>query len=87
MLRGSVDVMVDGPPVHATPGSFIHVPAGTAHAFQFGPGGGAMLEIAGAGGQATAMFRRLDGVVIDPARPDFPQVVGMLGEYGARLAV
>jgi quercetin dioxygenase-like cupin family protein len=87
VLRGSVDYMVDGQPVHATVGTFLHLPAGTVHAFQFGPGGGAMLEIAGAGGQATAMFRRLDGVAIDPSRPDFPQVVGTLGDYGVQLAV
>ena len=33
-------------------GTLVHVPAGTVHAFSYGPGGGEMLEITG-GGEAT----------------------------------
>jgi quercetin dioxygenase-like cupin family protein len=85
VLRGSVDCVVDGQAVRGTAGSFIHVPANTVHTFHFGPGGGAMLEIAGAGGNATAMFRRLSAD-IDPRQPDFGKVVGIMDEHGVRLA-
>lgn len=86
VLRGSVDCLVDGQPVRGTAGSFVHVPAGTLHAFQFGPGGGAMLEIAGQGASATAMFRKLDQE-IPPGPPDLPRVVGILRDHGVSVAV
>ncbi|WP_137893015.1 cupin domain-containing protein [Ramlibacter sp. 2FC] len=85
VLRGRVDCLVDGQPVRGQAGSFIHVPAGTVHAFQFGPGGGAMLEIAGQGAAATAMFRKLDQE-IPPGPPDLPKVMDILRDHGVSVA-
>lgn len=86
VLRGSVDCMVAGELVHGTPGSFVHVPAGTVHAFRFGPEGGAMLEVAGQGAAATAMFRKLDEQ-IPPGPPDVQKVVGILRDHGVAVAM
>ena len=86
VLRGSVDMMIGGQKVKGLPGSFIHVPANTVHAFQFGPEGGAMLEIAGQGGMATAMFRRLDQEV-PPGPPDIPKVVSILRDHGVAVTL
>ena len=85
VLRGSVDFVVDGQAVHGTPGSFIHVPAGTIHTFRFGTEGGGMLEVAGQGASATAMFRHLDEA-IPPGPPDVPRVVGILAQHGVTVA-
>lgn len=86
VLRGSVNVMVGGQQLRGTPGSFIHVPADTVHAFQFGPEGGAMLEVAGQGAQATSMFTQLDRD-IPPGPPDLPKVVGILRDHGVAVAI
>jgi quercetin dioxygenase-like cupin family protein len=62
-------------------GTLVHVPAGTVHAFSFGPGGGEMLEITGAGSKAIQMFSALDRE-IPPGPPDIPKVVQVAGKYG-----
>jgi quercetin dioxygenase-like cupin family protein len=86
VLRGSVDCVVGGQQVHGTPGSFIHVPGGTVHTFHFGAGGGAMLEVAGPGAAATAMFRKLDQE-IPPGPPDVQKVVDILRDHGVAVAM
>jgi quercetin dioxygenase-like cupin family protein len=86
VLRGSIDCLVGDRQVLGSAGSFIHVPAGTVHAFRFGADGGTLLEIAGAGASATAMFRRLNRD-IPPGPPDLPKVVGILREHGVAVAV
>lgn len=86
VLRGSVDCVVGGQQVHGMPGSFIYVPAGTVHTFHFGPEGGAMLEVAGQGASATAMFRKLDEE-IPPGPPDVQKVVGILRDHGVAVAM
>lgn len=89
VLRGNVHCVVGGQSVHGTPGSFIHVPAGTVHTFQFGKGGGAMLEVAAAGANATAMFRQLDAQMPPgpPGPPDFGKAAAILREHGVAVAV
>ena len=62
-------------------GTLVHVPAGTVHAFAFGPGGGEMLEITGAGSRAIEMFRALDREV-PPGPVDVEKTVQVAGEYG-----
>lgn len=62
-------------------GTLVHIPAGTVHAFSFGPGGGEMLEVTGAGSQAIPMFRALDREV-PPGPLDVAKTVRVAGEYG-----
>lgn len=85
VLSGSVDFTAAGRRMHGTRGSFFYVPANTVHAFSFGPQGGSMLEVAGPGSRATAMFASLDRE-IPSGPPDIPKVIGILREHGCELA-
>jgi hypothetical protein len=67
-------------------GTFVHVPAGTVHAFSYGPGGGEMLEITGAGSKAVQMFSALDRE-LPPGLPDVQKVLQVAGEYGVKFYV
>lgn len=88
VLQGRVDFHCDGHEVQAGPGTLVHVPAGTVHGFRFGPGGGVMLEIAGAGADATAMFAALANELppVESAAPDLPAVASLLGRYRVEIA-
>jgi quercetin dioxygenase-like cupin family protein len=86
VLRGSVEFHCAGQDQRADVGTLVHVPAGTVHAFRYGAGGGAMLEIAGAGASATAMFTALADE-LPPGPPDLPTVVGLLNRYRVGVAV
>ena len=65
-------------------GTLVHVPAGTVHAFSYGPGGGEMLEITGRRSNAVQMFTALDRE-IPPGPPDVPRVIRVLGEHGVKV--
>lgn len=67
VVQGQVQFVLDGKALNAVSGTLVHIPADTTHGFQFGPGGGQMLEMTGSGGAATKMFRALDAEV--PAGP------------------
>lgn len=84
VLSGSVEMVCDGHAVLCQPGSLVHVPGGTVHAFQFGPGGGEMLEITGAGGRATQMFTDIANTV-DAQSPDMGKVVAALQNNGVTV--
>lgn len=88
VLRGLVHFHCAGQDITATPGTLVHVPAGTVHGFSYGMGGGVMLEIAGAGGSASAMFTALaDELPTDPSGPpDVPSVVELLGRFRVEVA-
>lgn len=62
-------------------GTFVHIPGGTIHAFSYGPGGGEMLEVTGAGSRAIPMFTAMDRE-IPPGPPDVDAVIRVTGAYG-----
>ena len=66
----------------------MHVPGGPMHAFRFGAGGGARVEIAGAGGAATEMFTDVAAQFPSgpPAVPDVPRLIGVLQRHGVAVA-
>lgn len=86
VTRGEVLFTCDGQSTVCTPGTLVHVPAGTIHAFQFGPEGGEMLEVTGAGSQAIAMFSALDRE-IPPGPLDVPKVVEIADAYDVTFHV
>jgi len=47
VLKGKVEFSCAGKTVMCTPGTLVHVPAGTVHGFRYGAGGGEMLELTG----------------------------------------
>lgn len=81
VTRGQVEFTCGDKSATCGVGTLVHVPAGTVHAFSFGPGGGEMLEITGAGSQAVRMFTAL-AREIPPGPLDVPKVVEVAGAYG-----
>lgn len=81
VTKGQVQFTCSGQTTTCLVGTLVHVPAGTVHAFSFGPGGGEMLEVTGTGSKAVQMFSALDRE-IPPGPPDVPKVVQVAGKYG-----
>ena len=59
ITKGEVVFTCDGTTSMCGAGTLVHVPAGTVHAFHFGPGGGEILEITGKGSGAIRMFANM----------------------------
>lgn len=85
VLEGSVEFSCGGKALSCAPGTLVHLPRGTVHAFCFGAGGGKMLEMTGAGSQASKMFEAIDQEV-PPGPPDIPKLVEVLRTNGVTLA-
>jgi quercetin dioxygenase-like cupin family protein len=60
VLRGTAEFIYAEETMVCEPGTLVHLPAGTAHGYTFGPGGGAVLEITGESSNATQMFTAMD---------------------------
>lgn len=84
VTKGQVQFTCSGQTTTCLPGTLVHVPAGTIHAFSFGPGGGEMLEVTGTGSKAIQMFSALDRE-IPPGPLDVAKVIQVVGEYGAAV--
>jgi quercetin dioxygenase-like cupin family protein len=56
ITKGEVLFACNGNTSNCDTGTLVHVPAGTVHAFRFGPGGGEILEITGKGSNAIQTF-------------------------------
>jgi len=65
-------------------GTLVHVPAGTVHAFQYGSGGGEVLEITGKRSNAVPMFTALDRE-IPPGSLDVAKAIQVLGQNGVKV--
>jgi quercetin dioxygenase-like cupin family protein len=85
VLKGTIAFTIAGEARVAAPGTLVHLPAGTVHSFRYGPGGGEMLEVTGAGGSATQMFTVVDRE-IPPGPPDGPKIVEVLRRHGVTVA-
>jgi quercetin dioxygenase-like cupin family protein len=85
VTRGSVLFSANGADHMAEPGTLVHVPAGTVHAFRFGAGGGGMVEFSGAGGQATSLFTSIAKEVPEGAA-DVPKLLGVMQRHGVAVA-
>ena len=84
VLAGSIDFTVAGRTTRCERGTLVHIPAGTAHCFRFGPQGGEMFEITGAGGAATRMFTDL-AKRLPPGPPDLGLATRILADNGCSL--
>ena len=85
VLKGKVEFSCAGKTVMCTPGTLVHVPAGTVHGFRFCAGCGEMLELTGQGGFATQMFTAISKE-IPAGPPDIPKVVEVLKQNGVTVA-
>lgn len=86
VTKGQVQFTCNGQTTMCVAGTFVFVPAGTVHAFNYGPGGGEMLEVTGIGSKAVQMFSALDRE-IPPGPPDVAKVVQVAGEYGVKFHI
>ncbi len=84
VANGSVDFHFNGETTRCEAGSLVFVPAGSIHGFNFGPQGGEMLEMTGAGSQALKMFAAVDAE-ISPDEPDVPKLLGVLDRHGVSV--
>jgi quercetin dioxygenase-like cupin family protein len=84
VTRGQVEFTCAGETLMCASGTLVHVPAGTVHAFSFGPGGGEMLEFTGKNSNAVQMFTALSRE-IPPGPPDISKVIQVLNEYGVTV--
>lgn len=78
VVRGEIAFGIADDARTASPGTLVHLPAGTEHWFRFGPGGGEMVSMTSRLG-ASAMFADM-AREIAPVNPD----LGKLAEVGAR---
>jgi quercetin dioxygenase-like cupin family protein len=62
VIRGEIEFAIEEKSMTATPGTLVHLPAGTAHWFRFGKGGGQMVSMTGQGSAASSMFTDIDSV-------------------------
>ena len=81
VTKGQIHFTCAGDTTICTSGTLVHVPAGTIHAFSYGPGGGEMLEITGHRSRAVEMFTALDRE-ISPGPPDVPKLIQVATTYG-----
>lgn len=86
VIKGQIEFTCGGETAMCTAGTLVHVPAGTIHAFSYGPGGGEMLEITGKQSNAVPMFTALDRE-IPPGPPDVAKVIQVLGEHGVNVHI
>ncbi|MCM0613000.1 cupin domain-containing protein [Marinobacter sediminum] len=84
VLKGSVDFTCEGKLETCPPGTLVFVPGGAVHSFQYGPDGGEMLEVTGAGSMATQMFSAVDRE-IPPGPPDVENITEVLNKNGVTL--
>jgi len=78
VMKGQIAFGIGAESTTASPGTLVHLPAGTVHWFRFGRGGGEMLSMTSRLG-ASKMFTDLAREVA-PVNPD----LGKLAEVGAR---
>lgn len=84
VLGGEISFFCEGRLHMCNPGTLVHVPRGTVHGFQYGPGGGQMLEITGEGALATRMFADMDRE-IPPGPPDIAKLLAVLERNGVTV--
>src|SRR5271170_4354973 len=73
VIDGEVAFGVGDKVLVANPGGFVHLPAGTAHWFRFGKGGGKMVSVTSREG-ASKMFTDFDREIA-PEKPDLGRLV------------
>jgi quercetin dioxygenase-like cupin family protein len=85
VLQGDIAFGIGADTKTASPGTLVHLPAGTEHWFRFGRGGGEMLSITsrlGASRMFTDMARE-----IAPVNPDLEKLAEVGGRHGLKLGV
>jgi len=86
VTKGNVEIRYGDRTISATPGTLVHLPAGTIHAFQFGAGGGEMISVTSQNGRAAHLFTTIDQEIpVGP--PDVPKLIAVAERYGVAVAM
>jgi quercetin dioxygenase-like cupin family protein len=84
VTKGRVDFGIgDGPAKTGTPGTLVHLPAGTVHWFRFGSGGGEMISMTSRLG-ASRMFADMAREVA-PVNPDLAKLAEVGSRHGLKI--
>ncbi|MBC7715656.1 MAG: cupin domain-containing protein [Pseudorhodobacter sp.] len=86
VVNGSVEISYLDSTITATPGTLVHLPAGTVHSFRFGAGGGQMISVTGQSGLASQLFTEIDRE-IPPGPPDIAKLTEVARRNGVTVAV
>ena len=84
VVAGRIDFGIGGESLTATPGTLVHLPAGTVHWFRFGAGGGEMVSMTSRLG-ASKMFEDIAREV-SPTDPDLAKLTEVGGRHGLTVA-
>ena len=85
VIKGKIDFGIGAESLTAMPGTLVHLPAGTAHWFRFGEGGGEMISMTSRLG-ASKLFTDLAREVA-PVNPDLEKFTEVGARYGLKLGV
>ena len=85
VIKGEIDFGIGSDTKTASPGTLVHLPAGTEHWFRFGHGGGEMISITSRLG-ASEMFADM-AREISPVSPDLERLAEVGGRHGLKLGV
>lgn len=85
VLKGQIEFGIGSESMSATPGTLVHLPAGSIHWFRFGVGGAEMLSMTSRLG-ASQMFADLAREVA-PVNPDVAKLAEVGGRHGLRVAI
>ena len=85
VVKGEIAFGIGADSKAASPGTLVHLPAGTVHWFRFGPGGGEMISITSRLG-ASRMFTDLAREV-EPVNPDLERLAEVGGRHGLKVEV
>ena len=86
VVKGNVEINYGDNSITATPGTLVHLPAGTIHSFRFGAGGGEMISVTGQTSHAAHLFATIDRE-IPAGPPDIPKLIAVAEKYGVTVAV
>jgi len=84
VTRGQIAFGVGAESMTASPGTLVHLPAGTEHWFRFGQDGGEMLSMTSRLG-ASRMFSDIAREVA-PVNPDLAKLAAVGARHGLRVA-
>lgn len=85
VIKGQIDFGIGAESTTASPGTLVHLPAGTVHWFRFGAGGAEMVSMTSRLG-ASKMFTDLAREVA-PVKPDLAQLAAVGARHGLKVAV
>ena len=85
VVKGQIDFGIGGESKTASPGTLVHLPAGTVHWFRFGSGGAEMVSITSRLG-ASKMFADM-AREIAPVNPDVAKLAEVGARHGLKVAV